>query len=220
MATKRRSMTPKSTTPPHSIVVISDYPVQRQRLITLLSPSVHYATLPDIEEIQRWPNGQIVIMDYKPSAARQLAQDIEVIKQCHLGVLVLVVVKPGDTKTENAAIKANADEMIKRPFSNNHLVFALKHLSARFTIAGTVTMPWYRPAGVDQRHNTVLGLLDATGRIRPFRALELDIYSYALEHHHHNQDAVAKSLKIARSTWYRRARKLGLVSTKETSPSA
>jgi len=179
---------------------------------------VHYAHLPDIEEIKSWPSGKLIIMDYKPSAAAKMAQDIETIKKCHLGVLVLVIVKSSDMKTEDAAINANADEIIKRPYSDNHLLFVMNKLSncAKLHCAGT-DMGWeYRPAGIDQLHKAVLGLLDANGQLRPFRDMEHDIYSFALEHHDQKYTAIMRSLKITKGTWYRKIRKFKLGRMKDS----
>lgn len=210
-------MVSKAGNKPQPIVVISDYPQQRQRLVGILSPSVHYAHLPDMEEIKSWPGGTIVIMGYKPSAAGQMAKDIETIKKCHLGVFVMVIVKSGDKKTEGAAIAADSDEIIKQPFSDKHLLFVLQKLANCAKLHGTGIDQGraYRPAGIDRLHEAVLGLLDENGQLRPFRDLERDIYAFASEHHQQNYEAVGRSLQIARTTWYRRAEKLNLRKMKD-----
>ena len=49
----------------------------------------------------------------------------------------------------------------------------------------------------------MLCLLDANGQLRSFREMEREIYNFAWHHHRYNIMAIAKSLKISRTRWYR-----------------
>jgi len=55
----------------------------------------------------------------------------------------------------------------------------------------------------DKLHKGILNLLDTNGQMRSLRDLERDIYNFAWHHHRYNSSAIAKSLQIARSRWYR-----------------
>jgi DNA-binding NtrC family response regulator len=202
-------MVSKPTHKSQPMAVISDYPKRRQRLLNILPSSVSYRHVPELEEIKAWQPGKLVIMDYHTSAADKVATEVPLIKRCHPGILVLVIVRSDDRAAEAAAINAHADDIIKRPYSDQYLHFVVKRLSiyGQLYCASTSQLFQYGPAGAGQ---PTLGLLDAHGRLRPLCDLHRDIYAFAWHHHGPNHSAIARSLKIGRATWYRVIQKFKL----------
>jgi DNA-binding NtrC family response regulator len=74
----------------------------------------------------------------------------------------------------------------------------------------SATAPLVLSTGADASPSSTLGLLEASGDIRPLEDIEADVIRFAIAHYRGQMSEVARRLQIGRSTLYRRLRDLGL----------